>query len=102
MVAKRWRGALSNLHPHAVHYWPGGQSPSTGTRVSLRSKSPRIMRSPASDWRAKLTVRLAADSARLDILGKQLIEVTLKINENQIRFNEAIRAVKMLQPLPAQ
>ncbi len=68
------------------------------TRANLKALEKNAA---AADLRAKLTVRLAADSARLDVLGKQLIEVTLKINENQIRFNEAIRAVKLLQPLPA-
>jgi hypothetical protein len=36
------------------------------------------------------------------VLGKKLIEVNLKINENQVRFGEAIRAIKLLQPLPAE
>jgi hypothetical protein len=56
----------------------------------------------AADLRAKLTERLAADSGKLDVLGKKLIEVNLKINENQVRFGEAIRAIKLLQPLAAE
>ena len=54
------------------------------------------------DLRAKLTERLAADSGKLDVLGKKLIEVNLKINENQVRFGESIRAIKLLQPIAAE
>jgi hypothetical protein len=68
------------------------------TRANLKALEKNTA---AGDLRAKLTSRLAADAARLDILGKQLIEVRLKVNENQIRFNEAIRAIKLLEPLPA-
>ena len=56
----------------------------------------------AADLRAKLTERLASDSSKLDVLGKKLIEVNLKINENQVRFGEAVRAIKLLQPLAAE
>jgi hypothetical protein len=56
----------------------------------------------AADLRAKLTSRLGEDSARLDVLGKKLIEVGLRINENQVRFGEAIRAIKLLQPLAVE
>jgi hypothetical protein len=68
------------------------------TRANLKALEKNTA---AADLRAKLTSRLAADAARLDVLGKQLIEVRLKVNENQIRFNEAIRAIKLLEPLPA-
>jgi hypothetical protein len=53
----------------------------------------------AADLRAKLAARLADASAQLDVVGKQIIEADLKINENQIRFDDAIRAIKLLQPL---
>lgn len=56
----------------------------------------------AADLRAKLAARLADASAQLDVVGKQIIEADLKINENQIRFNDAIRAVKLLQPLATE
>jgi hypothetical protein len=65
------------------------------TRANLKALEKNAA---AADLRAKLTSRLAADSARLDVVGKQLIEVQLKINENQIRLNEAIRAIKVLEP----
>ena len=55
----------------------------------------------AGDLRAKLTERLAADSAKLDVVGKKLIEVNMRIAENQVRFAEAIRAIKVMQPLAA-
>ena len=68
------------------------------TRANLKALEKNAA---AADLRAKLTNRLAADSARLDVLGKQLVEVGLKVNENQIRFNEAIRAITFAAPLPA-
>ena len=45
---------------------------------------------------------LESTSRRLDVLSKKLIELNLKINENQVRFVEANRAIKLLQPLPAE
>ncbi|MBC8132182.1 MAG: DUF4139 domain-containing protein [Deltaproteobacteria bacterium] len=68
------------------------------TRANLKALEKNAA---AADLRGRLTKRLAADSARLDVVGKQMIEVKLKVNENQIRFNEAIRAVKVLEPLTA-
>jgi hypothetical protein len=68
------------------------------TRANLKALEKNTA---AADLRAKLTARLAGDSARLDVVGKQLIEVDLKINESQVRFNDAIRAIKLLQPLSA-
>jgi hypothetical protein len=56
----------------------------------------------AADLRAKLTTRLADTSAQLDIVGKKIIEADLKINESQIRFNDAVRAIKLLQPVAAE
>ncbi|HEY7374127.1 MAG TPA: DUF4139 domain-containing protein [Polyangia bacterium] len=69
------------------------------TRANLKALEKNTA---AADLRAKLTERLAADSSRLDVLSKKLIELNLKINENQVRFVEAIRAVKLLQPLAAE
>jgi hypothetical protein len=55
----------------------------------------------AADLRAKLTTRLANDSARLDVISKKLIEIDLRLSENRVRFVEAVRAIKLLQPLAA-
>jgi hypothetical protein len=66
------------------------------TRANLKALEKN---SAAGDLRAKLTNRLASDSARLDVVGKRMIEVDLKINETQILFSEAIRSVKLAQPL---
>ncbi len=57
--------------------------------------------SAAADLRAKLALRLADASAQLDLVGKKIIETDLKINESQIRFNDAVRAIKLQQPLAA-
>ncbi len=48
--------------------------------------------------RAKLTGRLADDSARLDALAKTLLEINGKIDENQGRFSEAVRAIDLRGP----
>ena len=56
----------------------------------------------AAALRAKLTERLAGDASKLDQVNKKLIEVNLKINENQVRFGEAIRALKLRQPLAVE
>ena len=67
------------------------------TRANLKALEKNAA---AADLRAKLTSRLATDSARLDVLSKGLVEASLKVNENQIRFTEAIRGIKLQQPLP--
>jgi hypothetical protein len=54
----------------------------------------------AADLRARLTSRLAADSARLDAIGKHTIEIDLLLGEQRVRFNEAIRAILLREPLP--
>jgi hypothetical protein len=69
------------------------------TRANLKALEKNTA---AGDLRAKLTERLATDSSKLDVLGKKLIEVSLKINENQVRFVESIRAIKLLQPLAVE
>ncbi|MEP6652360.1 MAG: DUF4139 domain-containing protein [Myxococcales bacterium] len=68
------------------------------TRANLKALEKNVA---AGDLRTKLTRRLAADSARLDVVDKQLVEVKLKVNENQIRFTDAIRGIKLLDPLAA-
>jgi hypothetical protein len=69
------------------------------TRANLKALEKNTA---AADLRAKLTDRLAADSSKLDVLGKKLIEVNLTINENQVRFSDAIRAIRLLQPLAVE
>jgi hypothetical protein len=69
------------------------------TRANLKALEKNTA---AGDLRARLTERLAADSAKLDLLSKRMIEVDLKISENQVRFADAIRAIKLLQPLAAE
>lgn len=54
----------------------------------------------AADLRTKLSARLAADAARLDKVSKRLIELNVRVSENQVRFNEALRSLKLLAPLP--
>ena len=69
------------------------------TRANLKSLEKN---GAAADLRAKLTARLAVDSSKLDDLGKRLIETNLRLAEAQIRFTEAIRTIKLSQPLAAE
>jgi hypothetical protein len=62
------------------------------TRANLKALEKN---SAAADLRAKLTARLAADSARLDTLGKKVIELDLSLNEQRVRFNDALRGIKL-------
>ena len=62
------------------------------TRANLKALEKNAA---AADLRAKLTRRLAADSARLDEVSKKLVELGLRIREQQVRFNEALRSIKL-------
>jgi hypothetical protein len=66
------------------------------TRANLKALEKNAS---AGDLRTRLTARLAADAARLDAIGKRMIEIDLTINEQRVRFNEAIRAITLRQPL---
>ncbi len=48
--------------------------------------------------RAKLTGRLAEDSARLDVLAKTLLVINARIDANQARFADAVRAIDLPGP----
>jgi len=52
----------------------------------------------AGDLRAKLTARLAADSATLDKVTKRTVEVDLTLNEQRVRLNDALRGLKLYLP----
>jgi hypothetical protein len=52
----------------------------------------------AGDLRAKLTARLAADSAELDRVTKRIIEVDLAINEQRVRLIDALRGLRLVLP----
>jgi hypothetical protein len=52
----------------------------------------------AADLRAKLTARLAADSATLDKVTKRIVEVDLTLNEQRVRLNDALRGLKLWLP----
>jgi hypothetical protein len=64
----------------------------TETRHSLRAIEKNAQ---AGDLRAKLTKRLAEITSRLEQLTKRLIEINLTINEQQVRFRDAIHAIRL-------
>jgi hypothetical protein len=73
------------------------ESSAQETRLSLRSIEKN---NQAGDLRAKLTKRLGEIMARLDQITKRLIEVQLVMNEQHVRFRDAIREIRLPAPLP--
>ena len=69
------------------------------TRRSLRAieKNPQ-----AADLRQKLTKRLSDASARLDAITKRSIELQMSIDEQQVRFRDAVLGLKLDAPLPVR
>ncbi len=73
------------------------ESDSNETRRNLRAIEKNTQ---AADLRAKLTKRLADVSSRLDQITKRLIELRMAINEQQVRFRDAIHGIKLVSPPP--
>lgn len=67
------------------------------TRHSLRAIEKNTQ---AADLRAKLTRRLGELTTRLEQLTKRLIEVQMTINEQQVRFRDAIHDLRLDSGLP--
>jgi len=55
----------------------------------------------AADLRAKLTKRLGELQNRLDQITKRMVEVRLSVQEQQVRFRDSIRDLRLVAPLPA-
>ncbi|HEY6558977.1 MAG TPA: hypothetical protein VI072_16955 [Polyangiaceae bacterium] len=69
------------------------------TRLSLQAIEKNAQ---AADLRARLTRRLQEVTARLEQITKRLIELKLAINEQQVRFRDAVRDVRLLKAPPPQ
>lgn len=67
------------------------------TRRNLRAieKNPQ-----AGDLRQKLTKRLTEASTRVDTITKRTIELRMNIDEQQVRFRDAVRDLRLEAPLP--
>jgi hypothetical protein len=67
------------------------------TRLSLQAieKNPQ-----AGDLRVKLTQRLNDITTRMNQITKRTIELKLTANEQEVRFRDAVREVKLLAPPP--
>ena len=69
------------------------------TRLSLRAIEKN---NQAADLRAKLTKRLASFSARLNQITKTLIETKMTIDEQEVRFRDAVRGIKLKSAPPVK
>lgn len=67
----------------------------TETRASLKAIEKNAQ---AADLRLRLTQRLTELSTRQEQVTKRLIEVRMVINEQEVRFREAIRSLQILTP----
>lgn len=67
------------------------------TRLSLRSIEKNTQ---AADLRAKLTTRLGEITKRMEQITKRLIEVKMAMNEQEIRFRDAVRGIKLTAAPP--
>jgi hypothetical protein len=69
------------------------------TRRNLRAieKNPQ-----AGDLRQKLTKRLTEASTRIDTITKRTIELQMSIDEQQVRFRDAVRDLRLEAPLPVR
>jgi Domain of unknown function (DUF4139) len=54
----------------------------------------------AAALRAQLTDRLAKAAVRLNEITKRLVEIQLAMNAQRVRFNEALRTIKVTAPPP--
>jgi hypothetical protein len=66
-----------------------------GTEETRQNLKALEKNAAAGDLRAKLTARLAADSARLDKVIKRTVEVDLTLNEQRVRFKDALQGIKV-------
>ncbi|MBK7582849.1 MAG: DUF4139 domain-containing protein [Myxococcales bacterium] len=67
------------------------------TRLSLRAIEKNTQ---AADLRTKLTRRLDEVTKRMEQITKRLIEVKMAMNEQEIRFRDSVREIKLLSPPP--
>lgn len=67
------------------------------TRLSLRAIEKNTQ---AADLRVKLTKRLDEVTKRMEQITKRLIEVKMAMNEQEVRFRDAVREIKLLAAPP--
>jgi hypothetical protein len=67
------------------------------TRLSLQAIEKNAQ---AGDLRVKLTQRLTDITTRMNQITKRVIELKLTLNEQEVRFRDAIREIKLLAPPP--
>ncbi len=67
------------------------------TRLSLQAIEKNAQ---AGDLRVKLTQRLNEITTRMNQITKRTIELKLAMNEQEVRFRDAIREIKLTAPPP--
>jgi hypothetical protein len=67
----------------------------TSTEETRRNLKAIEKNRSANDLREKLTARLAKDSSRLDEVTKRLISRDMQVKEQELRFREAIQAIRI-------
>ena len=67
------------------------------TRLSLKAIEKNTQ---AADLRQRLTKRLKEGTSRLEQITKRLIEIKIVISEQEVRFQEALRSIKVTKPPP--
>jgi hypothetical protein len=67
------------------------------TRASLKAIEKNAQ---AADLRQRLTGRLREVTLRQEQITKRLVELGMAISESEVRFRDAIRELRLLEPLP--
>jgi hypothetical protein len=89
---------LTDEHVHLTTEQSDLQRSTQETRLNLKALEKN---KHAADLVAKLTDRLRRDSDRLDVVTKRLIEVDVAMREQDVRFRDAIRDIRLDNAPPA-
>jgi hypothetical protein len=96
------RDKLVKAHHERTKLDDEQQELSRATEETRRNLKVLEKNAAAADLRGKLTRRLDEISGRLAQITKRLVEVDIVLNEQRVRFSEAVRSIKISTPLPAR
>lgn len=89
------RGKLEQLTDREQKLVLEQQELEKGTRETRLSLEAIEKNTRAGDLRAKLTQRLSANTARLDEITKELVELRMNKSEQEVRFRDAVRSIRL-------